>query len=246
MLILIGKTPVDANPRSTTSKTEDTCASVVLQDYTGLPQEMEALQDLEELKISECNLPYLPPATWRLKNLKVLDISRNKINILPPDIGNLTQLKRLNLQQTNITSLPPELAYCQELEEVLLWGNSIETLPDTLPEMPKLRVLALNYRSFCGVVDPYMENLLRKRQINSEHIPVVVFELPALEVLDLESTKLNNLPDVYNISLREFYLCRNFLQTIPPTIYTLRYLQVSRTKPPELGSDFRKASCKLK
>lgn len=217
-----------------------------MQDYTGLPQEMEALQDLEELKISECNLPYLPPATWRLKNLKVLDISRNKINILPPDIGNLTQLKRLNLQQTNITSLPPELAYCQELEEVLLWGNSIETLPDTLPEMPKLRVLALNYRSFCGVVDPYMENLLRKRQINSEHIPVVVFELPALEVLDLESTKLNNLPDVYNISLREFYLCRNFLQTIPPTIYTLRYLQVSRTKPPELGSDFRKASCKLK
>ncbi|KAK7098966.1 malignant fibrous histiocytoma-amplified sequence 1 homolog [Littorina saxatilis] len=195
-------------------------------DFSGLPQELEVLTDLEELKISECNLPYVPPAIWCLKQLKVLDLSRNKINILPPEVGNLVELRRLNLQQTNITSLPPEIAYCQELEEILLWGNSIETLPDTLPEMPKLRMLALNYRSFCGVVDPYMENLLKKRQINSEHIPVVVFELPALEVLDLESTKLNNLPDVFNIRLREFYLCRNFLQTIPTTIYNLRYLQV--------------------
>nr|KAG5699226.1 hypothetical protein BaRGS_012747 [Batillaria attramentaria] len=195
-------------------------------DFSGLPQELDSLPDLEELKISECNLPYVPPAIWRMVQLKVLDLSRNKINILPPEIGNLVNLRRLNLQQTNITSLPPEIAYCQELEEILLWGNTIETLPDTLPEMPKLRVLALNYRSFCGVVDPYMENLLRKRQINSEHIPVVVFELPALEVLDLESTKLNNLPDVYNISLKEFYLCRNFLQTIPTSIYSLRYLQV--------------------
>ncbi|XP_076450494.1 LOW QUALITY PROTEIN: malignant fibrous histiocytoma-amplified sequence 1 homolog [Babylonia areolata] len=195
-------------------------------DFSGLPQELESLTDLEELKISECNLPYVPPTIWRLTQLRALDLSRNKINILPPEVGQLVELRRLNLQQTNITSLPPEIAYCQELEEVLLWGNSIETLPDTLPEMPKLRVLALNYRSFCGVVDPYMENLLRKRQINSEHIPVVVFELPALEVLDLESTKLNNLPDVYTISLKEFYLCRNFLHTIPPTIYNLRYLQV--------------------
>ncbi|KAL8577735.1 hypothetical protein ACOMHN_065552 [Nucella lapillus] len=195
-------------------------------DFSGLPQELDSLTDLEELKISECNLPYVPPTIWRMTQLKVLDLSRNKINILPPEVGQLVELRRLNLQQTNITSLPPEIAYCQDLEEILLWGNSIETLPDTLPEMPKLRVLALNYRSFCGVVDPYMENLLKKRQINSEHIPVVVFELPALEVLDLESTKLNNLPDVYNISLREFYLCHNFLHTIPSSIYTLRYLQV--------------------
>ena len=48
--------------------------------------------------------------------------------------------------------------------------------------------------------------------MKSEHIPMVVFELPALQVLDLESTKLNTLPDIYNIQLREFYLCKNFLQ----------------------------------
>ncbi|XP_046559631.1 LOW QUALITY PROTEIN: malignant fibrous histiocytoma-amplified sequence 1 homolog [Haliotis rubra] len=196
------------------------------QDFGGLPSEMEQLTCLEELKISECNLPFIPPAIWRLISLQYLDISRNKINVLLPDIGNLTRLQRLNLQQTNISSLPPEIAFCQDLEEILLWGNSIESLPETLPEMPKLRTMAINYRSFCGVVDDYMENLLRKGQIKSEHIPVVVFELPSLECLDLESTKLNNLPDVYNLALKEFYLCKNFLQTIPTSIYNLKYLSV--------------------
>lgn len=70
----------------------------------------------------------------------------SQINILVPDIGQLVNLVQLNLQQTNITTLPPEIAYCQELEEIYLWGNSIETLPETLSEMPKLRLLALNYR----------------------------------------------------------------------------------------------------
>ncbi|GFO09460.1 malignant fibrous histiocytoma-amplified sequence 1-like protein [Plakobranchus ocellatus] len=206
------------------SKNGIRCSSC--NDFSGLPQEMALLTNLTEFSISECNLPHVPPAIFRMTSLRVLDLSRNKVNILLPEIGQLTQLVKLNLQQTNITSLPPELAYCQELQEIYLWGNSVETLPETLPEMPNLRVLALNYRSFCGVVDPYMENLLKKGQIKSEHIPMVVFELPALQVLDLESTKLNTLPEIYNIQLREFYLCKNFLQTIPPSIYSLKYLRV--------------------
>ncbi|XP_059157826.1 malignant fibrous histiocytoma-amplified sequence 1 homolog isoform X2 [Physella acuta] len=196
-------------------------------DFSGLPQDMALLTNLTELNISECNLPFVPPAIFKISSLKVLDLSRNKVNILLPDIGQLKQLTKLSLQQTNITSLPPELAYCQDLEEIYLWGNTIETLPETLPEMPRLRVLALNYRSFCSVVDtPYMENLLRKGQIKSEHIPSVVFELPAIQILDLESTKLNTLPEISNTQLQEFYLSNNFLQTIPPGIFKLRQLRL--------------------
>ncbi|RUS80221.1 hypothetical protein EGW08_012017, partial [Elysia chlorotica] len=206
------------------SKNGIRCSSC--NDLSGLPLEMAQLTNLTEFSISECNLPHVPPAIFKMTSLRVLDLSRNKVNILLPDIGQLTSLVKLNLQQTNITSLPPEIAYCQQLQEIYLWGNSVETLPETLPEMPNLRVLALNYRSFCGVVDPYMENILKKGQMKSEHIPMVVFELPALQVLDLESTKLNTLPEIYNIQLREFYLCKNFLQTIPPSIYSLKYLRV--------------------
>ena len=74
------------------------------------------------------------------------------------------------------------------------------------------------------MVDTYNENLLRKGQIKSEHIPLVLFELATLEVLDLEDTKINNLPDVGNLSLQEFYLSRNFLQSVPPSIFNLNHL----------------------
>ncbi|XP_060608282.1 malignant fibrous histiocytoma-amplified sequence 1 homolog isoform X2 [Ruditapes philippinarum] len=195
-------------------------------DFSGLPTELKELVNLVELRISECNLPYIPPAIWQLVQLKILDISRNKINMLQPEIGNLTNLQKLNLQQTNITTLPPEIAYCQELEEILLWGNVIESLPETLPEMLKLRTLAVNYRSFCAQVDSFQESeeLLRKGKLTSEHIPLVVFELATLEVLDLENTKINNIPDMSNISLRELYVCKNFLSKVPPSLFNLNHL----------------------
>ena len=197
-------------------------------DFTGVPAEIKLLVNLHELKISECNLPYIPPAIWEMKFLKILDISRNKINNLLPEIGQLESLQKLNLQQTNITTLPPEIAYCQDLEEILLWGNVIESLPETLPEMLKLRTLAVNYRSFCAGVDSFAESeeLLRKGKLTSEHIPIVVFELSTLEMLDLENTKINNIPDLSTNSLKEFYLRKNFLSKVPPGIFNLHHLTV--------------------
>ncbi|XP_060068243.1 malignant fibrous histiocytoma-amplified sequence 1 homolog [Ylistrum balloti] len=213
-------------------------------DFSGLPMEMKDLTHLEDLNISECNLPYIPPVIWRLTSLKVLDISRNKINMLPSEIGNLGNLISLNLKHTNLATLPPEIAYCQDLEEILMWGNEIETLPETLPEMPKLHTLAFDYRHFCKLVDQtYMENYLSTGQIKSKHIPMVVFELPALRSLDLENTKINNLMEIYNISMREFNLSHNFIQTLPLSLYKLNHLvfldlsynQIA-TLPDELGN----------
>ena len=191
-----------------------------------MPIELASLPNLEILLISECNLPFIPPVIWKCKNLKVLDISRNKINYLPPDIGNLELLQHLNAQQTSITTLPPEVCYCQELEEALLWGNVIESLPETMKELPRLKYLAINYRSFCSIVDSYMEGLLKKGQIQSEHIPPVLFEMPALDLLDLNETKVNWLPDRCVGKFKEFYLSRNFFQKMPSMIAGMDSLEV--------------------
>ena len=101
-------------------------------DFVGLPAALSQLPGLEVLLISECNLPFVPPAVWKCRRLRVLDISRNRINILVTDIGELERLEHFNAQQTNIANLPAEIAYCQNLEELLLWGNAIESLPDTM------------------------------------------------------------------------------------------------------------------
>ena len=41
------------------------------QDYTGLPAEMSQLISLQTLRISECNLPFIPPVIWKLTSLQV-------------------------------------------------------------------------------------------------------------------------------------------------------------------------------
>ena len=71
-----------------------------------------------------------------------------------------------------------------------------------------------------------MENLLRKGQIQSEHLPPVLFELPALEVLDLEGTKINSLPEVCAARLNELYLINNFFQTLPAIVMNMTSLKL--------------------
>ena len=200
------------------------------------------LSSLEELDISECNFPHVPPAIWKLHNLKTLNISRNKITMLVPEVGNLTKLRHLNAQLTNISTLPPEIAFCQDLEVLLLWGNIIDSLPETLRELPVLHTLAINYQSFCTIIDAYMDNLLMKGQIQSEHIPPVLFEIPSLQALNLEATKINTLPERCTASLQEFYLQRNFLAKVPSIVFgidTLRVVDLSNNfisvLPEELG-----------
>ena len=41
------------------------------QDFTGLPAEMSQLISLQTLRISECNLPFIPPVIWKLTSLQV-------------------------------------------------------------------------------------------------------------------------------------------------------------------------------
>lgn len=218
----------------------------------GLPREMEQMVSLQELILGECNMPRIPTVVWTLTNLLTLDISRNKIDFLPPEVGQLINLQKLNLKHTNITGLPPEIALCQELEEVLLWGNTIETLPETLPVLHKLKTLALNYRSFCRKVGDVLEEFLHKGQVPSDSIPEFVFELPALEVLDLESTKINNIPKTENYGLREMNLSCNFLSILPKNAYNLTRLTILDlsknqfgTLPDDLGNVRSLVSLKL-
>ncbi|XP_064635287.1 malignant fibrous histiocytoma-amplified sequence 1 homolog [Lineus longissimus] len=189
-------------------------------DFGGLPLEMQQLTNLQQLCASECNFRYVPPVIWKIPSLRYLDISRNKIHVLPPDVGNLFNLEVLNLQQTNIVTLPIEIVYCEALAELLLWGNSMESLPETMLELHKLHTMKINNRSFAQLVvqDAYMENLLSKGQIQSEHIPQVLYEIPQLERIDLEECLINNIPQKCQTSLKEFLLQKNFFHSFPSAI----------------------------
>ena len=51
-------------------------------------------------------------------------------------------------------------------------------------------------------------------QIESEYIPPVLFEIPALRMLDLSDTKLNILRETCSAQLSELYLNKNFFHKV--------------------------------
>ena len=55
----------------------------------------------------------------------------------------------------------------------------------------------------------------RNGQIKSEHIPSVLFDIPELRVLDLDGTRINNLPEENSCKLDELYLSNNYFLLIP-------------------------------
>lgn len=184
-----------------------------VDDSKCLPLEMRLMRNLKFLSISECNLRYIPTTVWLCVSVNTLDLSRNKIGLLVPDIGNLQKLTHLNLSQCNLTTLPAEIGFCSELIEIILMANQIESLPDTLRDCNKLMYLKMSYRSFSSLLDSYMENLISKGQIKSEHVPLVVFELENLRILDLKHTKINNLPENNLKNLHELCIDYNYFDT---------------------------------
>jgi Leucine-rich repeat (LRR) protein len=83
-------------------------------DINEIPQDINNLYNLLELRISNCpNISKLPDSLTRLINLMKLEISDTNISKLPEDIGNLSNLRELILKKNpnlDIDKLPESLS----------------------------------------------------------------------------------------------------------------------------------------
>lgn len=142
-------------------------------------------------------------------------------------LGNLTNLRHVRLSQMDLETLPPEIGFCEKLETIDLTSNPIDNLPETLVECRLLYELKINYQTFYKYLDNYLLQLIDEGKIHSEHIPQVVFELESLQILDLNQTKLNSIPNQHTLNnLNELYLANNSFFEIPETLCTMTNLKV--------------------
>ncbi|CAF3723227.1 unnamed protein product [Rotaria sordida] len=198
-----------------------------LDDYGCLPREFRYLRNLHTLIMSECSLKHIPVAVWNTVSLQTLDLSRNKIGYIVGEIGNLINLRHLRLSQMDLDTLPPELGFCEKLETIDLTSNPIDNLPETLVECRQLYEFKINYQTFYKLLDNYMIQLIDEGKIHSEHIPQVIFELEGLQMLDLNGTKLNSIPNQHTLfNLNELYLSNNSFFNIPESLCTMEKLKI--------------------
>jgi Leucine-rich repeat (LRR) protein len=159
--------------------------------------------------------------------VQTLDVSRNKIGYIVSEIGNLTDIRHLRLSQMDLDTLPPEIGFCNKLQTIDLTGNPIDNLPETLVECRQLYEMKINFKTFYKLLDNYMLQLIDEGKIHSEHIPQVLFELENLQILDLNETKLNSIPNQHTLNnLNELYLSNNSFFDIPQSICTMEQLKI--------------------
>lgn len=104
----------------------------------GLPENIAAMPNLNELILSDCQLRLNQEAHGRLSALSrlvTLDLYNNPLG-RTPTVEHMPNLKYLDLNHTGITELPAGLLTRQDLTLALLSHNRIQTLPAELFDAP--------------------------------------------------------------------------------------------------------------
>ncbi|CAI2730649.1 unnamed protein product [Schistosoma spindalis] len=122
--------------------------SIDLNENVQLPKDMNRLIHLKTLKISSCDLKFIPKVVFQINSLTKLDLSENWTNEIPTTIGNLLELRCLLAKRMGLSTLPVQIINCSKLRTINLYGNEITSLPDEFSKLYKLKALHLDYRHF--------------------------------------------------------------------------------------------------
>uniref|UniRef100_A0A8D0H687 Scribble planar cell polarity protein n=1 Tax=Sphenodon punctatus TaxID=8508 RepID=A0A8D0H687_SPHPU len=187
-------------------------------------------RSLEELLLDANQLRDLPKPFFRLLNLRKLGLSDNEIQRLPPEVANFMQLVELDISRNDIPEIPESIKFCKSLEIADFSGNPLSRLPEGFTQLRSLGHLALNDVSLQSlpsdignlanlVTLELRENLLKSLPTLPEgHGGSAALQANIPHVL-LQPDTLGALPN-----LRELWLDRNQLSSLPPELGNLRRL----------------------
>ncbi|XP_078461875.1 leucine-rich repeat-containing protein 2-like [Lampetra planeri] len=146
------------------------------EDWRALPQALQDMVDLNELRVLNSRLHVLPRFVANFKRLQTLDLSKNCLQELPKEIGLLTGLQQLLLSYNQLRRVPGELGDCESLQRLdLSSNNSLHELPYQLSSLKKLVLLDLSVNKFSSV-------------------PIAVLRMSGLQWLDMSKNQLHELP----------------------------------------------------
>uniref|UniRef100_A0A8D3DUT5 Protein scribble homolog n=1 Tax=Scophthalmus maximus TaxID=52904 RepID=A0A8D3DUT5_SCOMX len=186
-------------------------------------------RSLEELLLDANQLKELPKPFFRLLNLRKLGLSDNEIQRLPPEVANFMQLVELDISRNDIPEIPESIKFCRALEIADFSGNPLSRLPDGFTQLRALAHLALNDVSLQTLPNDIGKYVHMHR--GSSSLTSLSKQPPPI----CQPDTLGALPN-----LRELWLDRNQLSSLPPELGNLRRLvclDVSENRLEELPSE---------
>ncbi|KAF2274808.1 PP2C-domain-containing protein [Westerdykella ornata] len=207
-----------------------------------LPPYFDRYRALRSLNLSSNCLTEFPDFLCEVRTLVDLDISFNSISSLPK-IGQLTCLERLWATNNKLSgSFPSSLGNLVNLREIDVRFNSLNNM-DVMSQLPSLEYLMIGHNCI-SVFEGYFARI---RVLHMNHNPVTRFgvsaPVPTLSVLNLASAKLSQLPeDLFpKVSgLTKLILDKNHFTSLSSNIgrlSRLEYLSVARNSLNELPAE---------
>ncbi|XP_023925851.1 probable leucine-rich repeat receptor-like protein kinase At1g35710 [Quercus suber] len=178
------------------------------------PENIFKIPTLQTLYLSNNELLQgaLPDFIGDLTVLSIVDLSVcNFSGSIPSSMANLTQLVYLDMSSNNFTGPIPSFSKAKNLTQMYLFRNHLTGKIDSL-----------NWKDFLNLV-----NLELSYNSLEGNIPVSLFSLPSLQILQLSnnhfSGQLNEFSNVSSCQLEILDLSSNYLEgPIPKSIFKLR------------------------
>ncbi|CAH1427880.1 unnamed protein product [Lactuca virosa] len=186
------------------------------------PKDLDQLECLEKLDLSDTGITDIPESLCMLKHLKSLKLDFCFfLEKLPKDLGRLECLKELILSYAKIKDLPDSICMLKHLEFLELFNcRLLEKLPEDFGQLESLENLNLNHCELLqDIPDSICEMKCLKRLslnycIQLEKFPEELGHLECLKQLDLGGVYITHLPQsIFLLKGVRIYGSRGLLQS---------------------------------
>ncbi len=246
---------IQARREENLKKTLELKATINAPSPSRLFTELEKLENLKILDLSECGLSQSMYGSSisglkNLKKLQVLDLSKNTISEMPEEIGSLDTLETIILRGNPIKKYPITLDHAKFLKKLDIFDTNIEELPDSIGNHAILEEILLpvgiiefpdsfvNLRNLKLLIASNVPKQLKdyknleRFQLNNykqEELPVSLTELSQLETLEINDCRaLVKLPEnIGNLRSLKTLIIKGSksLKTLPSSIFNLKSLR---------------------
>lgn len=210
------------------------------ETFQTLPNSLKTFTKLKELSINSLELEDLGDFWSAFPELEYLDLDDNEISSLPPSFTKLQKLKTLYLADNKLSEEAlSQIAQLKQLEELNLSNNKTLTNANwnalaSLQNLKTIELLQLNLKTCPQVLSKLPK--LNYADLGENEIEILEMTFgQSFHNIDLSNNPLHTL-NIQAPNLKELYLNRTKIQTLPKNLPQLYYLSVDNAEMLEIPS----------